>query len=77
MPPHPGAPRGEDPEVQIDLVPVESARPAQPTLVPVGIVPMSTRTTTEQLEEVESLYDRGLISADEYKRMRARIVDGE
>lgn len=64
------------PRVEVELVPVESARKPAPVMVPVGVVPMTTRSTAEELQEVESLYDRGLISADEYKRMRARIVDG-
>lgn len=64
------------PNVQVDLVPVESARRPETAVVPVSIVPVATRSTTEELEELENLYNRGLISPDEYKRMRARIVDG-
>jgi hypothetical protein len=65
------------PQVQIDLVPLESSRRAEPTLVPVSIVPVPVRNPTAELEELESLYDRGMISPDEYKRMRARIIDGQ
>jgi hypothetical protein len=63
------------PTVQIDLVPLESARKAEATVVPISIVPVATRSTAQELEELERLYDQGRVTADEYKRMRARIVD--
>lgn len=64
------------PNVQVDLVPLESARKPEATVVPVSIVPVAARSTAQELEELERLYDQGRITADEYKRMRARIVDG-
>jgi len=62
------------PYVQVEMVPIRPA--GAQTIVPVNIVPVSPRSTAKELEEVESLYNRGLISGDEYKRMRTRIIDG-
>lgn len=34
------------------------------------------RATADKLRELQSLYDRGLISKDEYRATRSRIIDG-
>jgi hypothetical protein len=71
--PIPGGDRHAD--VPVALTPVESAR-RQPTITMVPVAPVMQRDTTSALEEVDNLYNRGMISPDEYRQMRARIVDG-
>jgi hypothetical protein len=56
------------PDVPVALSPVQSA------LVPVA--PVIERGTTHALEEVDALYNRGMISPEEYRQMRARIIEG-
>src|SRR5262245_43381 len=69
--PIPGGDR--TPDVPVALTPVESAR-MQPTITVVPVAPQ--RDTTHALEEVDSLYNRGMISPEEYRQMRARIIEG-
>jgi hypothetical protein len=46
------------------------------TARPVPVAGGSDAGTEQRLLDLQSLYERGLISNDEYKRTRGRIVDG-
>jgi hypothetical protein len=73
-----------DPFVYVDLQPIGSARrptgEARPLVQRLDAPPSSASGgagtgTGARLKELQSLYDGGLISEAEYKRMRARVVD--
>ena len=52
-------------------------RPASPSAGASGSIPDSTSgdQTIERLERIETLHKKGLISDEEYKQLRARIID--
>jgi hypothetical protein len=66
------------PVLNIELEPLSQEAVAARTGqgIPVRSGARSDPTTASKLREIQALRDRGVISIDEYQRMRTRIVDG-
>lgn len=71
------------PVVHVDLqraFPVAGAPPTErpaggaPLVAPLRQAPVGSAGTEAKLQELQQLYDRGVISEGEYKTMRARVV---
>lgn len=69
----PGGDRSQN--VPVTLTPIDSVR-SQPAITVLPVAPVIQRDTTSALEEVDNLYHRGMISAEEYRQMRARVIEG-